>query len=442
MKTTTELPITVLITGVAGFMGSRLADWILEKIPNSTVIGIDNLSGGFIDNVNKRVIFFNRNLYSDDISEIFQKYQPQYVYHLAAYAAEGLSPFIRIFNYKSNLLSTANVINNCLNYNVKRLVFTSSMAVYGNGKPPFDEDDLPAPIDPYGIAKYACEQDVKVAGVQFGLDWCIIRPHNVYGVKQNIWDQYRNVLGKWMYLALHGMPLTIFGDGEQKRAFSFIDDCLEPLWKAAILPEASKQIINLGGVKEYTINEANQILREVIGEREVIYLEGRHEVKIAHPTYEKSIILLGYSDNTTLKEGLKIFWEWACRQKDRERWVKSIEVKKGLYQFWKFLLDDENKSAHSVEKTFMKDCTLTEIFHYFNNKNDDTLILEIYYNEMQLYNSKRPFISDYQRPVLEVINQTKSEEKSSSYLLKIIVEELRQEKRDVFVEIQNNSING
>ena len=122
--------------------------------------------------------------------------------------------------------------------------------------PPFDEDLLPSPIDPYGIAKYACEMDVKIAGEQHELDWCIIRPHNFYGTNQNIWDKYRNVLGIWMYQIINDMQPTIFGDGEQRRAFSYVDDSLEPLWEASQNKNCSKQIINLGGIIEYSINEA------------------------------------------------------------------------------------------------------------------------------------------------------------------------------------------
>ena len=166
------------------------------------------------------------------------------------------------------------------------------MAVYGHGyDEKFDEDQLPLPIDPYGIAKYACEMDIRVAGEQHGLDWCIIRPHNVYGIKQNIWDKYRNVLGIWMYQYLNGEQMTIFGDGEQRRAFSFIDDCLAPLWKASQRDNCSKEIINLGGTKHYTINEANAILKQVINDGETVYKEQRHEVKNAYPTWQKSLPL-------------------------------------------------------------------------------------------------------------------------------------------------------
>jgi UDP-glucose 4-epimerase len=327
----------ILITGIAGLLGSRLADYILENT-NHTVIGIDNLSGGYIENVNSRCIFYNRDLVTDDtlIEDIFLEHKIDVVYHFAAYAAEGLSPFIRKFNYSNNVGGTMNIVNNCIKYNIKRLVFTSSMAVYGKGNPPFNENDLPAPIDSYGIAKYACEMDIKVAGEQHGLDWCIIRPHNVYGIKQNLWDRYRNVLGIWMYQYMNKEPMSIFGDGEQKRAFSYIDDCLRPLWWAGTKQNCSKQIINLGGTKFHTINEANKILKDVIRGGDTIYLEERHEVKDAHPTYQKSVELLEYKDKTSLFEGLNEMWTWAQTQPNRDRFHwGNYELEKGIYEFWK-----------------------------------------------------------------------------------------------------------
>ncbi len=325
----------ILITGVAGLIGSRMADWIIENQPEYTVIGIDNLSGGYIENVNENVKFYQRDL-KDSIEDIFIEHSPLYVYHFAAYAAEGLSPFIRKFNYENNLVVTANIINNCIKHNTKRLIFTSSMAVYGKGTPPFDESHDPAPVDPYGIAKYACEMDIQVAGEQHGLDWCIIRPHNVYGINQNIWDKYRNVLGIWMYQYLNNESMTIFGDGKQTRAFTYIDDCLLPLWKSAIQENCSKEIINLGGIVYNSINEANQILRNIIKEGEVEYKEQRHEVKDAHPTWDKSVRLLDYKHTTPLQEGLLKMWEWAKKQPTRERFQwENYELEKGIYSFWK-----------------------------------------------------------------------------------------------------------
>jgi len=345
----TEMKNTVLITGVAGLLGSRLADWIIENKPDTTVIGIDDFSGGYKENINPKVTFYNIDLGTKDPSYVFDNHQIDVVYHFAAYAAEALSPFIRRYNYTNNLLATAGVVNQCIKHGVKRLVFTSSMGVYGFGvtAPPFHEDMARTPIDSYGIAKAACEMDIETAGVQHGLDWCIIRPHNVYGAKQNIWDSYRNVLGIWMYKHLTGQPLTIFGDGEQSRAFSCIDDSLEPLWRAGHDPKASKQIINLGGIKEYSINEAANTLIDVMGGGEIKYLPPRHEVKYAYPTWQKSVDILGFDHKTDLHNGLKKMWDWAMFQPERPRQVWSkYEVEKNIYPFWKTdVLVQEAKTA-------------------------------------------------------------------------------------------------
>ena len=327
----------ILITGVAGLLGSRLADWIIENIPDAEVVGIDDLSGGYKENVNPKVIFWQQNLVEHPIENAFDVHRFDYVFHFAAYAAEGLSPFIRQYNYENNLVATARIVNNCIKYGVKRLVFTSTLAVYGHGEGGlFDEAQIPKPIDPYGVAKYGCEMDVQIAGEQHGLDWCIIRPHNVYGIKQNIWDKYRNVLGIWMYQKLNNLPITIYGDGNQTRAFSYIDDNLEPFWNAAVFPQASKEIINVGGVEEISINEACDTLIEVIGGGTKQYLEQRHEVKHSIPTYQKSIDILGYEYKTLLKDGLIKMWEWVQQQPMRDRFVwSSYELDKGIYSYWK-----------------------------------------------------------------------------------------------------------
>lgn len=326
----------VLITGVAGLLGSRLADWIIKNYPEVGVVGIDDLSGGYKVNVNSKVEFWQMNLVTHPIENCFEVNKFDYVFHFAAYAAEGLSPFIRQYNYENNLVVTARIVNQCIKHDVKRLVFTSTLAVYGyqDGNI-FDEVQTPKPIDPYGVAKYACEMDIQIAGEQHGLDWCIIRPHNVYGRNQNIWDKYRNVLGIWMYQHINKEPMTIFGDGFQTRAFSYIDDIVEPLWKAAIEPKASKEIINLGGIQSYSIREANATLRDVIGAGEIKFEEVRHEVKHSVPTYQKSIDILGFEHKTSLYDGLQDMWQWAQKQLRRERFVwPSYELDKGIYKFW------------------------------------------------------------------------------------------------------------
>ena len=329
----------VLITGVAGLLGSRLADWIIENKSDVVVYGIDDLSGGYRENINDQVKFINLNLVTNtsEVSEYFETEKFDYVFHFAAYAAEGLSPFIRCYNYDNNLKATAKIVNECIKHDVKRLVFTSTLAVYGHGDGGiFNETQVPKPIDPYGVAKYACEMDIQIAGEQHGLDWCIIRPHNVYGIKQNIWDKYRNVLGIWMYQHLNGEDMTIFGDGTQTRAFSFIDDSIEPLWNSAVREEASKEIINLGGIDEVSIKDASTILREIIGDGNVTHLEPRHEVKHSIPTYQKSVDILGFEHKTSIREGLTKMWEWAKNQPMRDRFMWSdYELEKGIYSYWK-----------------------------------------------------------------------------------------------------------
>ena len=330
---------SILITGVAGLIGSRFADWVIENHPEYEVVGIDNLFGGYIENVNEKVVFYKRELSTDTLTDIFDKHEFEYVFHFAAYAAEGLSPFMRRFNYSNNILSTVNVINECITHNVKRLIYTSSMSVYGWGIKKgvlFNEADRPEPIDPYAISKYACEMDIKVAGEQHGLDWCIIRPHNVYGVKQNIWDKYRNVLGIWMYQTLNDKPMLIYGDGEQTRAFSYIDDCLPCFWNPAVYDKASKEIINLGGIKGYTINEAADTLCRITGYDKIEHKEARHEVKHAVPDPTKSFEFLDYKQITSLEDGLSKMWEWAKTQPNRRQYKwENYEITKGLYSYWK-----------------------------------------------------------------------------------------------------------
>jgi len=328
----------ILITGIAGLLGSRLADWIIENTDNN-VVGIDDLSGGYKDNINKGAVFYEKNLTElDDIDEIFKKHKPDIVYHFAAYAAEGLSPFIRSYNYKNNLIASANLITLSIKHDVDRFIFASSMSVYGDKyKPPFHEDLQQSPIDPYGVAKFSVEQDLKIAYDQHGLKYTIVRPHNFYGRNQNIWDKYRNVLGIWMYQILNDQQPTIFGDGEQKRAFSYVDDSIIPFWNASQRDICVDQIINLGGIKEHTINEACDVLLKVSGtDLKPLYLEQRHEAKHAWSTWQKSIDMLDFKHSIDLEEGLTMMWNWAKTQPMRDRFVwPSYELEKGIYEFWK-----------------------------------------------------------------------------------------------------------
>ena len=328
----------ILITGVAGLLGSRLADWILKNVKNVTIVGVDDLSGGYIENIPDKVEFIAGDLVDQNfVNKIFESKKPDIVYHFAAYAAEGLSPFIRTFNYNNNLITSANLITNSIKHDVKRFIFTSSMAVYGDHKPPFHEGIIPTPIDPYGVAKFAVEQDLKIAYDQHGLKYTIIRPHNFYGVNQNIWDKYRNVLGIWMYQLMNNIQPTIFGDGNQTRAFSYVDDSLVPFWIASQNDACINETINLGGIKECSINDAYVVLKKVIGtDVNPVYLEKRHEVKHAWCSYEKSVNLLNFEHKVDLEEGLTKMWKWAKHQPNRKRKLwKNYELEKELYTYWR-----------------------------------------------------------------------------------------------------------
>jgi UDP-glucose 4-epimerase len=338
----------VIITGGAGFIGSRLSKYLLDTIQNPSleIISIDDLSGGFIENVpnDSRLIFLKADFTNkqDQLlieQEIQKKDKLDYIYHLGCLAWEGLSAFNRQLTYNINTIGSAFLINCGIKYNIKRFIFTSSMAVYGHGNntPPFDEDLIPCPIDPYGIAKYCVEMDLKVAYDQHNLEYVIIRPHNVIGKSQNIYDPYRNVLGIWMYQALTNQPFTIYGDGEQTRAFSVIDDVLPCLHLATVKPEVKNQIVNVGGIKEISLNKAAELVSKITNNKNgVIYLEPRHEVKHAWSSYKKSVDLLDYRETITLKDGLIEMWNWAKTLSLRERkYFTEYELDKGIYSYWK-----------------------------------------------------------------------------------------------------------
>ena len=244
---------TVLVTGGAGFMGSHVADALIAV--GNRVVVLDDLSGGFIENVPEEAIFVEGSVTNVGlINVLFQQYQFDHVYHLAAYAAEGLSHFIKRFNYENNLIGSVNLINACVNFNVKCFVFASSIAVYGKNQVPMDESMTPMPEDPYGIAKLSVEMELRASHEMFGLKFVIFRPHNVYGERQNIGDRYRNVAGIFMNQLMKNEPMTIFGDGEQTRAFSYISDVAPIIAEAPHVPRALNQVFNVGADTPHSVN--------------------------------------------------------------------------------------------------------------------------------------------------------------------------------------------
>jgi UDP-glucose 4-epimerase len=329
----------VFVTGCAGLLGANYTRHLLSE--NHDVFGIDDLSGGYRDFVpaqSNRFSFHEFNLEdSQKLSDLFSEHRPDVVFHFAAYAAEGLSPFIRNYNYRNNLISSVNVINECIKHDTK-MVFTSSMAVYGNQTPPFTENMQPAPIDPYGIAKYAVECDLKLAREQFGLRYNIVRPHNVLGIYQNVWDRYRNVIGIFIRKAINKQPILIYGDGEQTRAFSDIKYYMKPFDKL-LDSRYDGEVFNIGADKYFSINRVANSVQRIAKEYgynvPIEHGEPRHEVKHAYCDHRKAKELLSFVDKTDLDALIKEMFLWALDQPARE--VKSIdyEITKNIYEYWK-----------------------------------------------------------------------------------------------------------
>ena len=234
----------VLVTGGAGFIGSHVADALLSA--GHDVVVLDDLSGGYAENVPQATKFVEGSILDEQlVLRLFEEHRFEYVFHLAAYAAEGLSHFIRRFNYDNNLIGSMHLVNAAINFDVKCFVFTSSIAVYGRNQLPMHESTSPLPEDPYGIAKLAVEHDLRSSHEMFGLDYVVFRPHNVYGERQNIGDRYRNVLGIFMNQIMQGKPLTVFGDGQQTRAFTYIADVAPMIAEAPFTRGALNEVFNI-----------------------------------------------------------------------------------------------------------------------------------------------------------------------------------------------------
>ena len=327
--------MSVLVTGGAGFIGSHVARHCLEL--GHDVVVLDDLSGGFLDHVPEGATFIQGSVTDHElIQRVFAEYEFDYVYHLAAYAAEGLSHFIRRFNYTNNLIGSANLVNESVKHQVKCFVFTSSIAVYGANQLPMHEDLVPQPEDPYGIAKYAVELDLHAAHELFDLNYIIFRPHNVYGENQNIGDRYRNVIGIFMNQIMQGKPMTIFGDGTQTRAFSYIDDVAPYITNSVNIPEAYNEVINIGADKPYTVQYLAQVVARAFGVvPEIQYLPARNEVAHAYADHSKARRILGQKGTVSLAEGIERMAAWARRVgARRSQEFRNIEVRERLPASW------------------------------------------------------------------------------------------------------------
>jgi len=333
---------SILITGGAGFMGSHLVDSVLrdERFGEARIVVLDDLSGGKLDNVPKHArVEFVRGCVNDQslVAHLFQRHEFRYVYHLAAYAAEGLSHFIRKFNYTNNLLGSVNLINAAIKHDTSCFVFTSSIAVYGNGVSPLTEDMHPCPVDPYGISKYAVELDLAAANQTHGLKYVIFRPHNVYGERQNLADKYRNVVGIFMNRLLSGLPMPVFGDGTQQRAFTHVADVSPVIAQSVFNPNAENQIFNLGSDKAYCVNQLAEKVASAMGMNSTtVHLEPRHEVHVAYCSHDKVRKAFPQFPETSLDDGLAAMAAWAKGASiGKSQSFEPLEIDKNLPPSWR-----------------------------------------------------------------------------------------------------------
>tara|TARA_Y100000590_G_scaffold347552_1_gene398216 strand:- start:544 stop:1560 length:1017 start_codon:yes stop_codon:yes gene_type:complete len=294
----------ILVTGVAGFLGSHLAEKLAQM--NHKVVGVDNMTGGYKDNVPKNVKFFNYDCC--DLAKMNSVMENvDVVYHCAATAHEGLSVFSPYEITKNNYLASVSVFTAAVQNKVKRIIFCSSMARYGNQQTPFTEEMNPKPVDPYAISKVASENVLMNLCELNNIEWVIAVPHNIIGPRQKYDDPFRNVVSIMINRMLQNKAPIIYGDGEQKRCFSYIDDCISCLLPMLDQKNLNKQIINIGPDEEFvTINTVSEICSNITGSNlKPIYKKDRpREVKHASCSANKARKLLNYKTKTDLKNGI------------------------------------------------------------------------------------------------------------------------------------------
>ncbi len=316
------------ISGVAGFLGSHLADRLIEL--NHKVIGCDNLIGGYEDNIPDKVEFHNVDCNNFEQMSLIMK-NVDIVYHCAATAYEGLSVFSPHIITQNIVTASTGIITASISNNVKRFIMCSSMARYGTNPVPFTEDMTAKPQDPYGIGKLASEDILRCLADVHGMEWVIAVPHNIIGVRQKYDDPYRNVASIFINLMLQNKQPYIYGDGNQKRCFSFISDDIDPLIEMAFNNNCVKEIINIGPDDEFiTINELAETIAKILNfDLNIQYTQGRpQEVTFANCSADKARQLFDYNPKVKLEEGLKEMIQWIKKRGIKEfKYHLDLEIK-------------------------------------------------------------------------------------------------------------------
>ncbi len=318
-------------------MGSHVVDGCLDL--GMEVVATDDLSGGYLENVSGRATLVIGDLRDREfVASLWTGRSFDYVYHLGAYAAEGLSHFVRAFNYRTNLEASVNLINQAVLHDARRFVFTSSIAVYGRGQLPMTESMIPMPEDPYGISKYAVELDLAAAASMFGLEYTIFRPHNVYGERQNIADKYRNVIGIFMNAVLRDQPMRIFGDGSQTRAFSHIADVAPIISRAPLVEGSRNEVFNVGADQPYAVREVAGTVADAFGvECWVEHEPPRNEVVHAYSDHTKLRAVFDPPQPVDLPTGIgrMVAWVKFHGARDPVEFPGEIEISRELPPSWR-----------------------------------------------------------------------------------------------------------
>jgi len=308
----------VLITGAAGFLGSHLAEKLSEL--GHHIVGIDNMMGGYEDNISKNIEFHKLDCCNlPKVQEIMKGVD--IVYHCAATAHEGLSVFSPYEITKNNYLASVSIFTAAINQKVKRIIYCSSMARYGDSKTPFTEDMEPNPIDPYAISKVASEKVLANLCELNNIEYVIAVPHNIIGPRQRYDDPFRNVVSIMLNRMMQKKAPIIYGDGEQKRCFSYIDDCISCLIPMMDQKNLHREIINIGPDEEFvTVNHVAEICSNVSGfNAKPIHKKDRpREVKHALCSADKARRLLNYKTTTTLRDGIIETYEYIKKRGTRE----------------------------------------------------------------------------------------------------------------------------